>query len=401
MTLRSLPTGGNPISPVAIFKACKQPADSSDFLSRLVPHKRYFRVSSGSAGLRLALEAMKINSRRKEVILPGYSCPSVLAAVINAGLKPVLCDMAPASFRLSLSDLHKKISPQTLAVIVVHLFGLPDRIQSIKDIAKSHNVMVLEDAAQALGSHIDCDGRYKTGELGDLSVFSFGQGKPFSLLSGGAVIANNAALTPNVARIFETIPEPTGPLTSSRYLIKLGFYSFLFHPLLFWLPQRLPFLHIGETVFTLDLDYGKMLPLTVRLGQAMVEHVELLRSCRQALAGKYADQLKEISEHLAHFPSVDSGVHLLRFPLIFRRKRDRDACLEALLRAKLGASGSYPCPLNGFPAAVPHLPSPVACPNALEISRKVLTLPLHPYVRDRDVDRVAGIVRKTLGSDVA
>ena len=341
---------------------------------------------------------MKLTSPRREVVLPGYSCPSVFAAVVNAGLTPILCDLSPNSFQLSLSDLQKKVGPRTLAVVVVHLFGLPDRIATIKKIAAPDGIMILEDAAQALGSSIDSTGHFQTGEIGDLSVFSFGQGKPFSLLSGGAVIVNNPDLNEAVAKIFDTLKAPSGLPATPLHVAKLTAYAFLFHPLLFWIPQSLPFLNIGKTVFTLDLDYEKMQPLTLRLGQIMMDQVEILRTCRMNLARRYANLLKGISKHLAYIPSVNSEVHLLRFPLIFKNEGDRDACLEALIRAKLGASGSYPCPLNGFEAALQYLPVHTNLENALDISRKVLTLPLHPYVRTCDAVRVSQIIHNRLSN---
>jgi dTDP-4-amino-4,6-dideoxygalactose transaminase len=395
MTLRSLPTGGNPIPPRAAFNALWPSATEWDFLSRLFPGKQAFPVGSGSAGLRLALEAMKACSERREVILPGYTCPSVLATVINAGLIPVLCDLAPNSFQLSLSDLKRKTGPRTLAVIVVHLYGLPDRIASIREITDLQNAWVVEDAAQALGSAIDGSGRFQTGDLGDLAVFSFGQGKPFSLLSGGAVIANNPDLTNALSKISDTLPQTSGPAKAVQ-AIKLGAYSFLFHPRLFWIPQSLPFLHIGETVFRFDLNYTKMQPLTFRLGQLMIDQVKSFRVFREHLANLYINQLKDIAHRFAFFPSQDPQVHLLRFPLIFKSHRERAACLAALSKARLGASRSYPYPLDEFKPAQGYLSNKDRLINARDTARKVMTLPLHMYVRKGDISIIGKIFREAL-----
>lgn len=394
--MRSLPTGGNPIRLKNIFKALCIARHSDQVFQHLFPDKVIFEVSSGSAALRLALEALKRISSRKEVILPGYTCPSLLTAVINAQLKPILCDLAPHSFRLDLQALRRKVSLQTLAIMPVHLYGLSEEIRQIREIAENQNVFVLEDSAQAYGTLIEKGRGLKTGDVGDLAVFSFGRGKPFSLLSGGIVVVNNPALHDSLADTYSHLPQSLSKLDTARDTAKLFTYSFLFHPRLFWIPQVLPFLHIGETIFTLEADYGPMPPLARKLGHTMLAEFNSIIADRQSLSFQYADYLKDLKDHFMFIPLSLARINLLRFPLIFKDRHKRDICLSALKKAGLGASESYPCALNKMKGTHPFLDPDENLSNADDTATKVLTLPIHQHVRSDDITSICNIINDNL-----
>jgi dTDP-4-amino-4,6-dideoxygalactose transaminase len=393
MILRSLPTGGNPIGLKNILKCLCIHNQSDQVFPSLFPGKIIFEVSSGSAALRLALEAMKRVSSRKEVILPGYTCPSLLTAVINAELKPVLCDLAPGSFNFDLKALRHKVGSKTLAIIPVHLYGLGEQIIPIKKIAENQNAFVLEDSAQALGTVIEKSKGLRTGDVGDLAVFSFGRGKPFSLLSGGVVVANNPALHASLADTYARLPKSVSKLDAALGTAKLITYSLLFHPRLFWIPQALPFLHIGETIFTLESDYGPM-PLTAKkLGHIMSAEFNSIIAYRRSLSLQYACYLNDLKNHFAFIPLSLARINLLRFPLIFKDRHQRDICLSALKKSGLGASESYPCPLNKMAGTQPFLDPQEILPNARDTAAKVLTLPLHQHVRSDDIIKICNIIK--------
>jgi dTDP-4-amino-4,6-dideoxygalactose transaminase len=398
MTLRSLPTGGNPIGLRNIFKSLRIHNQSCQVFPNLFPGKIIFEVSSGSAALRLALEAMKRVSSRKEVILPGYTCPSLLTAVIYAQLKPILCDLAAHTFHLDLKALGRKVSRQTLAIMPVHLYGLSEEIREIKTIAEKQDVFVLEDSAQAYGTLIENGDGLKTGDVGDLAVFSFGRGKPFSLLSGGVVVVNNPSLHDSLADAYARLPQSSSKLGFALDTAKLFAYSLLFHPRLFWIPQALPFLHIGETIFTLESDYGPMPALTKKLGHTMLAEFNSIIAYRRSLSFQYADYLKDLKNHFAFLPLSLARINLLRFPLIFRDRHKRDRCLAALKKSGLGASESYPCPLNKMAGTRPFLNPNENLPNARHIAARVLTLPLHQHVRSDDIRKIGDILGCHLSS---
>jgi dTDP-4-amino-4,6-dideoxygalactose transaminase len=110
--------------------------------------------------------------------------------------------------------------------------------------------------------------------------------------------------------------------------------------------------------------------------------------------------LKPYSEGLAFIPDSRGAddVALLRFPIVFREDEKRDLVLSALLRQGLGATGSFPVPLNELEGAAPHINSPQSgFPNAKVISQRILTLPLHRYVKRDDIAAMGRIFSSVPG----
>ena len=239
---RSLPSTGHPLDIRTILSVLLQQHNKGKFfLEDFIPDVPFFLVNSGSTALTLSLQAFASCSTKREVVLPAYTCPSIIAAVIRAGLVPVLCDIQ-ANLQMDLGDLSRKVGLDTLAVIPVHLFGLPENLSGIREAIKGRDIFLLEDAAQAFGNSVsntigstDSNGSSvprTTGHLGlfgDLSVFSFGRGKPLSLLTGGAVIVNNPDLYESIKTVYDSLPVQKNS-ESILYAAKLLLYSIFYHP---------------------------------------------------------------------------------------------------------------------------------------------------------------------------
>ncbi|MBC7236456.1 MAG: DegT/DnrJ/EryC1/StrS family aminotransferase, partial [Chloroflexi bacterium] len=122
-----------------------------------------------------------------EVIIPAYTFIATAAAVIAAGAVPVIAEI-DASLNMDPVDLEKKITPYTKAVVPVHMRGVPCRMDEIMDVARRHNLIVVEDVAQSNG------GRYKgrfLGTIGDVGCFSFQQYKIITAGEGGLVVTDD------------------------------------------------------------------------------------------------------------------------------------------------------------------------------------------------------------------
>ena len=143
-------------------------------------------VSSGTAGLHLALRALGVGEG-DEVVIPGFVCPALLNAVLYVLALPVLADIDRETFNIDVRDLKRRMTRKTKAVIVPHMFGLPADIREIVALG----VPVIEDCAQALGSRY---GGAPTGSFGVLSVFSFYATKVICTGEGGMVAANDLQL---------------------------------------------------------------------------------------------------------------------------------------------------------------------------------------------------------------
>ena len=143
--LRSLPPVGHPIRMRTIFQSFMRRGKGQDSFQKRFSDRPVFWVNSGTAALTLSLKAISLASNRKKVILPAYSCPSVLASVIKAGLQPVLCDINSNHFGFNIEHLKQKICDDTLAVIAVHLFGIPENILDLRELTSTTATNILVD----------------------------------------------------------------------------------------------------------------------------------------------------------------------------------------------------------------------------------------------------------------
>jgi dTDP-4-amino-4,6-dideoxygalactose transaminase len=331
----------------------------------------------------MALRALGKVRRGSEVILPAYSCPSVAAAVIKAGLRPVLCDVRPDSFLMDPAGLDSRIGGDTLAIIPVHLFGIPEDLRAIRQLADSEDVAVVEDATQAFGNTIDGE---PAGTIGDIGIFSFGRGKPLSLMTGGALVANR----PELLEAIEP-PDPAPP--SASYKLMLLLYSIFFNPRLYWFPAGLPGLRLGDTYFTLDIDLSGPEPAMVRLGNELHDSWGAIRANRMELARRYRETLSGVDScTLPGSERDDPGTALLRFPILAFDRRERDRILSDARQEGLGATGMYPVPLNELAGLADYFPKEDSHPEARKISERLITFPLHEHVTERDIDRIRGVV---------
>jgi len=405
--MRSLPAVGHPIRLKSLAKAFLRNADKGVFLRKLSSDFRFLLLCSGTAALTLSLKGLRHSSDKREVITPAYTCPSIVASIIKAGFEPVLCDLKPCSFQMDFDLLASQIGPKTLAVIAVHLFGMPENIGKIRDLTKKKGIFLLEDAAQGFENKITVDDSFpavqgtssirkkRLGSFGDLSILSFGRGKPLSLLSGGALIVNNSQLYEPVENAYRSLPEKPRKQFLPRYFISLFGYSLFYHPRLFWIPQSLPWLKIGETFFTLDFDVTRIDPRVLKLGNILLKEFYNARKIRLGLMELYKKKLERFRGEFSFFPDhQDEDVALIRFPVVFKNKDKRDNILKDLQGNGLGATGSYPVPLNELEGTPQYLNTNEFYPNAKSLSERILTLPLHEYVTLQDVEHIAKIMGK-------
>jgi 8-amino-3,8-dideoxy-alpha-D-manno-octulosonate transaminase len=146
-------------------------------------------VTSGTAALHVAMAALGIGPG-DEVILPAWTWYSCYNAIIQAGALPVFAEI-DESFNIDPSDIEHRITPQTKAIMAVHLQGNPADMDRILPIARRHRVKVLEDLSQSVGASYQ--GR-PLGSMGDIGIFSLQQSKTITAGEGGAVVTNDAVL---------------------------------------------------------------------------------------------------------------------------------------------------------------------------------------------------------------
>lgn len=156
--------------------------------------KHAIPVNSCTSGLQIACRAIGLEPG-EEVIVTPYSMTCSATAPLLWGATPVFADIEPDYFCLDPKSVEEQIGPRTKAIIAVSLFGQPYDLR-INEIAKKHNIIVIEDAAQAIGSYYYDSTGYPTyaGTLGDIGIFSFNYGKHITCGEGGMIVTNDDEL---------------------------------------------------------------------------------------------------------------------------------------------------------------------------------------------------------------
>ncbi|MEZ5496911.1 MAG: DegT/DnrJ/EryC1/StrS family aminotransferase [Gammaproteobacteria bacterium] len=156
-------------------------------ICRAVKSEYACAVSSGTAGLIMALQALGVQAR-DEVITVSFTVPATVNSIIAVGATPMMIDIEPQTLGMCPVALKKSITHKTKAIIVVHAFGKATKIAEIINIAKQHDIPVIEDTCEAIGN------RYKDKHLGtfaDIGVFAFYPNKQITSGEGGMLVTNN------------------------------------------------------------------------------------------------------------------------------------------------------------------------------------------------------------------
>lgn len=158
--------------------------------AQYVGRRHGIAVSNGSAALDLAVAALGIGDG-DEVILPSFTIISCIAPIVRAGAIPVLVDSDPLTWNMDVRQIEAKITSRTVAIMVVHLYGLPVDMDPVLELARTRGLRVIEDAAEAIGLSY----RGKTcGGFGDISTVSFYANKHVTTGEGGMVFTDDAVV---------------------------------------------------------------------------------------------------------------------------------------------------------------------------------------------------------------
>lgn len=144
-------------------------------------------VNSGTSGLHLCVKALEIGEG-DEVITTPFSFVASANCLLYERALPIFVDIDPWTFNLDIGQIEQKITKRTKAILPVHVFGHPCNMDEILDIARKHNLFVIEDACEAIGAKYK---HKKVGTLGDCGVFAFYPNKQMTTAEGGVIVTNN------------------------------------------------------------------------------------------------------------------------------------------------------------------------------------------------------------------
>jgi len=288
-------------------------------------------VSSGTAALHLSLLASGIGPGR-QVALPGYVCTALLNAIKFAGADPLLVDIDAQTYNLNPMDLEKRLTVETAAVIVPHMFGLPADMDGINEL----ELPVIEDFAQAVGA--TCRGR-KVGSMGELSVCSFYATKMLATGEGGMVASDNEDL-------LEKVRDLRG--------------------------------YDRKEQFTLRFNY-KMTDLQAAMGRVQLRKLESFIERRRRIAQIYDAAVKDTK---LIPPARREDVEHIFYRYVVTCPEAADEIIEELNSRGITAARPVYKPLHyylrssGFPAVE-------------EVWRRAVSIPIYPSLSPEEVDTVS------------
>jgi len=316
-------------------------------------------VSSGRDALMIALMAMGVGPG-DAVFVPAFTFAATAGAVASVGALPVFVDVLPATFNMDPADFERAIA-ETLAagkaaprvVMPVDLYGLPADYQAINEIAARHGLRVLADAAQSFGGGT---GNRRVGGLAPVSATSFYPTKPLGCYGDGGAILTDDPVIGDAVRVIRS----HGRSGSGDEAIRLG------------LTGRLDTLQAAILLVKLD-----------------VFEAELRR--RREIAARYTSGLSGV----VTVPVVPAD-HTSAFALYTIRVLHRDRLRAVLEEAGVGTGLFYRLALHQHPAFQAMTTRPL--PVSERLANEVVSLPMHPDLRDDEVDRVVALVRAAVGA---
>lgn len=351
---------------------------------------------TGRAGMTVALRALtrlRRDAGRHEVLVPSYTCYSVAASVVRAGLTPHIVDISPTTLDYDWSRLARTDTAKALAIIGTNLYGLPSDMPRLATFARERGLFLVDDAAQAFGATV---GGRPSGTWGDVGLYSLDKGKNVSAMDGGLLVSNNDAVSASLdAEVAALPPTPTGRLIAT--LVKLAAYITLLRPSLYWIPNGIPQLGLGQTAYDTTYaieQYGR--PLAA-LAVTMVPQLDRFTAARRSNAARLLQLLADVPYVTPVQPVAGSEPVYVRLPLLVADPDLRDALIAALTGAGIGATGSYPHALCDVPELAGYPASLAVPPGGASVARRILTLPTHPLVSHRDLERAAGVIRDVVG----
>lgn len=328
-------------------------------------------VSNGTAALHMACHAAGIGLG-DEVIVPAITFAASSNCVLYCGGTPVFVDIDSKTYNIDINKIEEKITDRTKAIIPVDFSGQAVDMDKIIEIAKKHNLTIIEDSAHALGS--EYKGK-KVGNKAHMTEFSFHPVKPVTTAEGGIIVTNDEELynrmmlfrSHGITRNKELMSEYHGP----------------------WYYEQV------------DLGYNyRLTDLQCALGISQMDKIDSFVKRRREIVSLYNEGFKNLEEINIPFEEgfSNSGWHIYVITLnLDKLKVGRKEVFEALQKENIGVNVHYlPVYLHPYYAKLGYEKG--LCPVAEDIYNRMITIPLFPAMTDRDVEDVIKAVNKVISN---
>ncbi|MDD1752795.1 MAG: DegT/DnrJ/EryC1/StrS family aminotransferase [Methanotrichaceae archaeon] len=308
-------------------------------------------VSNGTVALDLALKALNLKSG-DEIISPAFSFIATANSILYQGLKPVFVDVDPRTFNINSEDLKEKITSRTKAVVGVHLYGQPLELRDVKEICEDHHLVLVEDCAQAHGA--EYNGK-KVGSYG-IGCFSFYPTKNMTTGEGGMITTDDNSLADSLRLL--------------RNHGDTGKYN-----------------HV-----TLGYNY-RLTNLQGAIGLIQLKRLDHFNDKRISNAELLNKKIK--IKGIAKPFKMDEVKHVYN-QYVVKVEDDflasRETLMDYLHSKGIGTAIHYPKPIYRQPLYQQIRADWRICPAAEEVSRKVMSLPVHPSLRREDIEYISKII---------
>ena len=321
-------------------------------------------VNSGTTALVAALKGLRVEEG-DEVIVPSFTFIATANAVKLAGAKPVFADIERQTYGLDPAAVENQITDSTAAILPVHCYGGPCKIHKLRQIANEYNIALLEDAAEVFGAERDDN---LLGTVGDAAALSFCQNKIFSTGEGGAVVTDNEEIARRV-KLYRSHGRTTDDYFDSA---SSGQYTTL-----------------GTNI--------RMSDMTAALGCSQLDRVDELISGRQQVANQYHTKFAHVDGVTPHKPP-EGGTHVYQlYTVELAPDIDRGHVIETLADHDISSKVYWDPPAH----QTAHYSERNSIPTLSitdDIASRVLSLPMHPNLSEREVERVVTGVETAIES---
>jgi len=315
--------------------------------ARTLGVKRCISCANGTDAIYIALRGLGLK-RGDEVITSAHSWISTSETITQAGGRVVFCDTDEETFTIDPADIERKITPATVGIVPVHLYGQPADMGAIIAIARKHNLWVIEDCAQA---HLASYKGQLVGTFGNVATFSFYPGKNLGAYGdAGCVVTNDDRLADWMT-------------TFAR--------------------------HGGKGDHVMEGINSRMDGLQAAILNAKLPHLPAWTAARRRVAACYNELLEDVGDVIT--PTVKSDRdHVYHLYVI--RTENRDALREHLSEAGISTVLNYPKALPFYPAYAYLGHVPKNFPAAYFNQSRILSLPIYPEMPEEAITHVAKVI---------
>jgi len=320
-------------------------------------------TNSAHSAMHITLESLGIHEG-DEIIVPAFSFHATAATILQLGAIPVFADCDPRTLNMNAGDVCAKITSKTKVIITSHVFGNPSGIDAIVCVAQEHEIPLIEDAGQAIGSSLH---HRKVGTFGRVSIMAFHSTAQLTCIEGGVIVTDDDALAQQ-CKLRRNNGLASDPTMSND-----------------------EFGRVRTDELMLSLGHGyRLSEVHAAVGVIQMRRLREIMQRREIVAQWYTQRLGGITDITC--PTIDNGVNMSWDGYVIRlidrySRKDRDEVIRGLHRHDIGAADFFQS-IPTLPLFKRHGTEADACPIAASISQRTIALPFYTKMTLREVEIV-------------